>query len=109
MSDEIREILTNTEVIAVDQDSLGIQGHKVRDDGDFEVWSKPLVDGSRAVVLFNRSSGDEKIQVSWQEIGLSVQEAAVRDLWEKKDLGRFQNSFSAVVPSHGAVMVKISP
>jgi len=109
MSDETREILTNAEVIAVDQDSLGIQGRKVRDDGDFEVWSKPLKDGSRAVILFNRSSGDEKISVSWQEIELSEQEATVRDLWEKKDLGRFQDSFSAVVPSHGAVMVKITP
>ena len=79
------------------------------DDGDFEVWSKPLVDGSRGVVLFNRSSGDAEISVTWQEIELSVQEAAVRDLWEKKDLGRFQNSFSAVVPSHGTVMVKITP
>jgi alpha-galactosidase len=109
MTDEIREILTNTEVIAVDQDPLGVQGHKVRDDGDFEVWSKPLKDGSRAVVLFNRSSGDEKISVTWQEIELSEQEATVRDLWEKKDLGRFQNGFSAVVPSHGVVMVKITP
>jgi len=61
MSDEIREILTNTEVIAVDQDSLGIQGRKVRDDGDFEVWSKPLRDGSRAVVLLDLSSDDTEI------------------------------------------------
>jgi alpha-galactosidase len=96
-------------VIAVDQDSLGIQGRKVRDDGDFEVWSKPLRDGSRAVVLFNRSSGDTEISVSWQEIELSVEQAAVRDLWEKKDLGRFQNSYSVLVPSHGCVMVKITP
>jgi len=78
MTDEIREILTNAEVIAVDQDTLGIQGPKVRDDGEVEVWSKPLKDGSRAVVLFNRSSGDEKISVNWQEIELSVQEAVVQ-------------------------------
>jgi alpha-galactosidase len=109
MSVEIREILTNTEVIAIDQDSLGIQGRKVRDDGDYEVWSKPLVDGSRVVVLFNRGIADAEISVSWQEIELSIEEAAVRDLWEKKDLGRFQQSFSARVPSHGVVMVKITP
>lgn len=109
MADEIREILTNTEVIAVDQDTLGIQGRKVRDDGDFEVWSKPLKDGSRAVVLFNRTSGDAEISLSWQEIELSAHEAAVRDLWQKEDLGRFQSSFSAVVPPHGVVMVKITP
>jgi alpha-galactosidase len=109
MSDEIREIMTNNEAIAVDQDPLGIQGRKVRDDGDLEVWSKLLKDGSRAVVLFNRRSGDAEITVTWQEIELSVQEAAVRDLWAKKDLGRFQDSFSAAVPSHGVVMVKITP
>ena len=74
-----------------------------------EVWFKPLADGSRAVVLFNRSSGDTEISVTWQEIELSVQEAVVRDLWQKEDLGQFQNSFSAVVPSHGVVMVKITP
>jgi len=88
---------------------LGIQGRKVRDAGDFEVWSKPLKDRSRAVVLFNRSSSDGEISVSWQEIELSVQEAAVRDLWAKKDLGKFQNSYNAAVPSHGVVMVKITP
>jgi alpha-galactosidase len=109
MSAETREILTNTEVIAVDQDPLGIQGRKVRDDGDLEVWSKPLKDGSRAVVLFNRGSDEAEISVSWQEIELSVQEASVRDLWQKKDLGRFQESFSEEVPSHGVVMVKITP
>jgi alpha-galactosidase len=109
MSDETREILTNTEVIAVDQDPLGIQGRKVRDDGDLEVWSKPLKDGSLAVVLFNRGSDEAEISVSWPELELSVQEAAVRDLWQKKDLGRFQQSFSAEVPSHGVVMVKITP
>jgi alpha-galactosidase len=109
MSEETVEILTNPEVIAVDQDPLGVQGHKVRDDGDFEVWSKPLMDGSRAVVLFNRSTEEAEILVSWEEIELSVSGASVRDLWKKENLGRFQNKFSTLVPSHGVIMIKVTP
>ncbi|NOY57426.1 MAG: glycoside hydrolase family 27 protein [Calditrichaeota bacterium] len=110
MSPEIKEILANKEVIAIDQDSLGVQGHKVRDDGDFEVWSKELRDGSRAMILFNRSKSDKEISASWKEIGFSdVTTAKVRDLWRHKDLGKFKDSFSATVPSHGVVMVKVTP
>ncbi|NIA30126.1 MAG: glycoside hydrolase family 27 protein [Actinobacteria bacterium] len=110
MSPEIKKILTNKEVIAVNQDSLGVQGHKVRDDGDFEVWSKKLRDGSRAMILFNRSKSDKEISASWKEIGFSdVTTAKVRDLWQHKDLGKFKDSFSATVPSHGVVMVKVTP
>ncbi len=110
MTPEIIEILTNREVIAVDQDSFGRQGSKVKDDGNFEVWSKELKDGSRAVVLFNRSKSDEKISVTWNEIGYPNHlYAKVRDLWLKKDLGKFTGKFSAKVPSHGVVMVKIAP
>jgi alpha-galactosidase len=64
MSPEIKDILTNKEVIAVDQDALGIEGHRVRKDGDLEVWARPLKDGSRAVILFNRGSNDEEISVA---------------------------------------------
>jgi len=110
MSPEITEILTNKEVIAVDQDSLGRQGRKVRDDGDLEVWSKQLKDGSRAVALLNRSKVDTTISVAWNEIGYTNHlRAKVRDLWQRKDLGKFRGKFSAKVPSHGVVMIKITP
>jgi len=110
MSADVAEILTNKEVIAVNQDSLGIQGRKVRDDGDLEVWAKQLDDGGRAVVLFNRGNSDEEISVSWSEIGYPNQLLAeVRDLWLKKDLGQSKGSFAATVPSHGVVMVRIMP
>jgi alpha-galactosidase len=105
---EIHDILTNKEVIAVDQDLLGRQGRKVRDDGDFEVWSKELADGSRAVVLFNRSANDADIGFSWSEIGYPQRlTAQVRDLWLKQDMGQFKGSYSAKVPSHGVVMVTV--
>ena len=108
MTPEVQRILTNREVIAVNQDPLGRQGRKVRDDGDLEVWSKELSDGSRAVVLFNRSDRDADISVSWSEIGypeyLSLR---VRDLWRHEDLGARTGAFSAPVASHGVVMLRV--
>ena len=110
MSADIKNILTNPEVIAVNQDSLGRQGRKVRDEGDLEVWSKEMKDGSRAVVLFNRSKSDSPVSVTWTEIGYPAHlKAKVRDLWQKKDLGKFTGSYNAQVPSHGVVMVRITP
>jgi alpha-galactosidase len=107
---EIMEILLNKEVIAVNQDPLGRQGVKVRDYGDLEVWSKTLHDGSRAVVLFNRSDRETNIGVLWTEIGYPEHlTAKVRDLWQKKDLGTSTGAYAADVPSHGVVMLKIMP
>ena len=100
--------LTNKEVIDVDQDSLGIQGHKARDDGDFEVWSKKLKDSSQAVILLNRSSSEKRMSVSWQEIGFEDDPLLrVRDLWQHKDVGYFKNSYSVIVPSHDVVMLRV--
>ena len=110
MSAYATEILTNKEVIAVNQDSLGVQGRKVRDDGDLEVWSKELKDGSRAVILFNRGESDKEISVFWSDIGYTGGSSAeVHDLWLKKDLGQFKGSFGSTVLSGGVVMVKIVP
>ncbi len=108
MSDEVLEIITNPEAIAVNQDPLGRQGRKVRDDGDLEVWSKELQDGSRAVLLFNRSASDESMSFAWREVGLPQDlEFKVRDLWKKEDIGDFTGSFTSAVPSHGVVMVRV--
>jgi alpha-galactosidase len=110
MRPEIRDILTNKEVIAVDQDPLGSEGKRVKKNGDLEVWSKQMKDGTRAVILFNRASGDHEITVNWEDLGYPDHlEAAVRDLWQKKDLGRFTGKFSATVVSHGVVMVTVRP
>ncbi|MCK4923202.1 MAG: glycoside hydrolase family 27 protein, partial [Bacteroidales bacterium] len=110
LSAEILEILINKEVIAVNQDLLGKQGVKVRDEGDLEVWAKELSDGSRSVVLFNRGDNSANISVNWIEIGYPNHlKAKVRDLWKKEDLGKFEGSYSADVPSHGVVMIKILP
>jgi alpha-galactosidase len=110
MAGEIREILLNAEVIAVDQDALGRQARRVRDDGDLEVWARELADGSRAVALLNRGSAPASIAVAWPEIGYPAHvEAGVRDLWLHRDLPRATGRYSATVPPHDVVMVRIAP
>jgi alpha-galactosidase len=110
MTPEIHDILTNKEVIAIDQDPLGRQGRRVWKDGDLEVWSKQLQDGSRAVILLNRGASSHEITASWEQIGYPGHlSAAVRDLWAHKDLGKFTGKFSAPVESHGVVMLTIRP
>jgi alpha-galactosidase len=107
MSDEIKHILMNEEVIAVDQDSLGIQGRKIRDDGNVEVWCKVLEEKSYALGFLNRSLKKTDVSLMWEEIGIKSEEASVRDLWSKKELGKFDILFSSTVPAHGAVMIKV--
>jgi alpha-galactosidase len=108
MAPDVRDILLNREVIAVNQDPLGRQGKKIRDDGDLEVWSKPLQGDARAVILFNRGKADATISVSWQEIGLPYDAAPnLRDLWQKKDLGPVKGTFTATVPTHDVVLIKV--
>lgn len=110
MSSEVKEILTNREVVAVNQDPLGMQGRRVARNGEHEVWAKQLADGGRAVVLFNRSDKPAEISVSWIDIGFPQHlEANVRDLWAGKNIGKLSGKFSAEVASHGVVMVTIKP
>jgi alpha-galactosidase len=110
MSAETRSVLTNREVIAVDQDPLGLQGRRVRADGEAEVWEKKLSGDAHAVVLFNRGRAERLIAVSWPEIGLPHDaEAAIRDLWSHKDLGRAKGAFAARVQPHDVVMIRVTP
>jgi alpha-galactosidase len=110
MTPQVREILTNPEVIAVDQDPLGMQGRKVRDDGAREVWVKPLADGSKAVILLNRGTEESAFSARWEDIGLAPgAKALVRDLWKKADAGAFDGRYEAKVEPHGVVMVKVTP
>jgi alpha-galactosidase len=105
MTDGAKAILTNKEVIAIDQDKLGAQGVRIRQDGELEVWKKPLSDGV-AVGLFNRSAAPATIKVAWAELGVTAKNPKVRDLWEHKNINA-SNEFSTEVPSHGVVMLKV--
>ncbi len=106
MTPETLAILTNPEVVAVDQDSRGVQGHRVWEEGPYEIWAKPLADGSTAVGLFNRGEDAEEIKLDFSVAG-TPQSASVRDLWARKDLGTFTANFSAKVPKHGVVLIKV--
>ncbi len=87
-----------------------MEGRRVRKNGDSEVWAKQLKDGSRAIALLNRGASDADISVSWEDLGYPAHlSAAVRDLWAKKDLGKFTGTFSVKVPSHGVAMLRVTP
>lgn len=108
MDDTTKSILMNKEVIAVDQDALGVQGDRVHATGPFEVWMKPLQDGSKAVALFNRSESDYPITVQLKDVGFDGPVQA-RDLWSHTDLGTLNGSYTVVVPRHGVVMLRLKP
>ncbi len=110
MSSETRDILTNKDVIAVDQDVLGQQARRLVKDGDFEVWVRPLKGGDRAVVLFNRSTATKSMSVDWETLQMpAAMKADVKDLWSKAVTKNVKGKFTADVPSHGAVMIRIMP
>ncbi len=100
------DVLSNDEVLAVNQDSLGKTASRRSQDGRIEVWSRPLWDGTVAVGLFNRGLHAAKVTAKWTDLGLQGAQP-VRDLWQQKDLGAFKDSFAATVPQHGAVLVKV--
>jgi alpha-galactosidase len=109
MPPAVRDILLNRDVIAINQDPLGRQGRKIRDDGELEVWARPLEGDAYAIVLFNRGKTDETIAVGWHELGLPHDAAlSVRDLWRHRDLGRVTGTFSARVPGRDSVMVRVA-
>jgi alpha-galactosidase len=107
MSSDTKELLLNSEVLAVDQDVKGVQGHRVWEEGPLEIWVKPLADGSHAVGLFNRSESATKMTLDLNSVGAPAS-AKLRDLLDHKDLGMVQNSYSAEVPKHGVVLLKVS-
>jgi alpha-galactosidase len=111
MSAATKATLTNTEVIAVDQDPLGAQGRLVASPGsNLQVWSKTLSGtNTRAVALLNRSGSAASITVQWTALGIPAGAATVRDLWAHSDLGASSGSYTAqAVPSHGVVMLKVT-
>ncbi len=101
-------ILTNDEVLEVDQDPLGKAGHRVSKDGEQEVWMKEMEDGSKAVGLFNRGEFTEKVVANWEDLHISGIQR-LRDLWRQKDLGFLKAKYVAEVPRHGVVLVRMWP
>ena len=102
-------MLKNAEVLAVDQDALGIQGGRIRQKDGLEVWVKPLANGDRAVALLNRTNAPSRIAFTPREIGFNLgRRHEVKDLWtgSKKTVRQFSG---ATVPAHGAVLYRVTP
>jgi alpha-galactosidase len=83
-----------------------VQGRRVAQEGPLEVWAKPLADGGIAVGLFNRGESVNPVTIRFKDIGMRGS-AKVRNLWMHKDLGSFNGSYTAEIPRHGAVLIKI--
>ena len=108
MSPEIKEILTNKEVIGINQDPLGREAKRVWKDGDREVWAKPLKDGGRAVVLLNRGAAEADFTLPWTTLAYpETLSLNVRDLWAHKDLGKITGKFTTKVASHDVVVLTL--
>ncbi|MDI7774003.1 glycoside hydrolase family 27 protein [Asticcacaulis sp. EMRT-3] len=108
MSEATKTILLNKDVIAVDQDTLGREGHRVSKDGDFEVWARPLANGDTAVILLNRSAAPHSMTADWKALGLPAKKD-VKDLWSKAVKKNVQTGYTADVPSHAVVMIRVTP
>ncbi len=108
MDDFTMNLLTNDEVLEVNQDPAGRQAGRVSQDGRLEVWAKDMEDGSKAVGLFNRGELEAPVKATWQALGIKGRHK-VRDLWRQKDLGEFSDHFEAKIARHGVVLVKIAP
>ncbi len=106
LSAEELSVLTNREVIAVDQDREGIQGHRLSQSGPVQVWVKPLSGHRVAVGLINAGQSPFPASVSFSQIGFS-RPVRVRDLWQQKDLGVFKDQYTTMVPKHGVVLIEL--
>ena len=103
----ILSILTNREVIAIDQDPLGRQAHRVKKDADIEIWARPLSGGAHAVGLFNRGEMTANITVSCEELQLCG-DYTIRNVWTGADVGKFTASYSTSVPRHGVALLRVA-
>lgn len=106
LDDFTLNLLTNDEVLAVDQDELGEQALCVSTNGDLRVYAKNLTDGSKAVGLFNLSATGATVTANWSDLKISGKQT-VRDLWRQKDLGQFTDKFEMNVAPHGAELFRI--
>jgi len=106
MSPDTLAILTNRDVIAIDQDPAGHQGDRVKAEGPLETWAKPLSGGRTAVGLFNLSDLPAYMEVNFADLGVTGA-AEARDIWAAKDLGALKH-YRTLVPGHGVVLLRLS-
>jgi alpha-galactosidase len=107
MGGEIRDILTNRDVIAIDQDKLGKQGSRIWKEGDIEMWAKPLTGGEWAVGLFNRGETSTLVAANWADLHLKSGRHEVRNLWSHSGSEKVRDQFSVQVQGHGVVLIRV--
>jgi len=108
LDDFTLNLLTNDEVIEVNQDPRGEQAAQIVADGRRQVWAKQMEDGSRAIGLFNLSRTPDTVAITWAQLGLTGSQR-VRDLWRQKEIGTKADGFSVDLPRHGAAMIRVWP
>ena len=107
MTAETKAMLTNRDVIAVDQDAAGKQGDRVWTEGPIEVWVRQLSDGSKAVGVFNRHPSPLTTTVDFKALGFT-RAVKARDIWQGKDMGTISAPYTARIPGHGVLFLKVS-
>jgi alpha-galactosidase len=107
MSASIRDILTDREIIAIDQDPAGHQARRVWQHGGQEIWQRPLANGESAVALFNRAPAAATIAFRWTDAGLPQTPSHIRDVWRHADEKVRGAGYSAQVPGHGALVLRV--
>jgi alpha-galactosidase len=118
MSKETHDILTNKDAIAIDQDSLGIEGFKYSSKDSVDVWFKPLEKGDWALCFLNRSIKTEKVSFDWEKEKVADENSGrntqfnktvynIKDLWSKKNMGTTEKILNAVIPGHDVLMLRL--
>lgn len=116
MDAETKEILTNKEVIAVNQDALGEQARRFMDMGEKEIWAKPLANGELAVCFLNRTEDTWHLDYDWRkqtiyfadQVNIHRKEYVIRDLWKHQDIGTTKKNTVCDIAPHGVLMVRLS-
>jgi alpha-galactosidase len=109
ISGEVREIMTNSEVIAVNQDPLGKQGYRFMNHPGKQIWVKELSRKEWAVCFFNSSDDTVQLRIDWNHLTFLKGSYRIRDLWQKKDLGQTAAEFRAPLAAHDVILLKLSP
>jgi alpha-galactosidase len=109
MPDEVRQIQTNPDVIAIDQDPLGKQGYRFMNHPGKQIWVKELSNGEWAICFFNSGDGPMQLRIDWNHLSFLKGTYRIRDIWQKKDLGQTTTGFQAPVAAHDVVLVRLSP
>ena len=109
MSKDIRSILINKELIAVNQDLLGKQGFKIYDGGNFEIWQKPLSNGEITICLLNLENQDKNYTINWGKIKIKDYSGSykVKNLWKNKFIGNTEKAYSVKIPARDVLIYKL--